>query len=251
MTNEFSDAERERVRAAKAAGGADGRKGTPGAIANSAVGRLLSGRAPLQRKGGDAAGGTVDDDVAARIDGRRGGGQALDAGAGERLGAAFQHDFSDVRVHTDAEADRLNGDVHAEAFTAGRDIFFRAGAYNPGSAAGQRLLAHELTHVVQQRGASAAPGAMRVSDPADASEREADAMADEVMTSPSRGASGVARQAEVPEEEELQTSIAREAEEEEEVQMSVAREAEEEEEVQMSVARQAAMEDEEEMPEAR
>src|SRR5215469_6750101 len=59
-------------------------------------------------------------------------------------------DFSEVRVHSDALADRLSSSLSARAFTTGRDIFFRRGEYSPGLAGGQRLLAHELVHVVQQ-----------------------------------------------------------------------------------------------------
>jgi hypothetical protein len=59
-------------------------------------------------------------------------------------------DFSGVKVHTDAQSDQLNRSIQAKAFTTGQDVFFRAGAYQPGSRAGQELIAHELTHVVQQ-----------------------------------------------------------------------------------------------------
>jgi hypothetical protein len=65
---------------------------------------------------------------------------------------AFGVDFGGVKVHTGAEADALTRSVQARAFTTGRDIFFRAGEYAPGSRRGRELLAHELTHVVQQGG---------------------------------------------------------------------------------------------------
>jgi hypothetical protein len=65
---------------------------------------------------------------------------------------AFGADFSSVKVHTDAEADTLNQELNARAFTTGQDIFFRQGEYSPGSGSGQKLIAHELTHVVQQNG---------------------------------------------------------------------------------------------------
>ena len=64
----------------------------------------------------------------------------------------FGYDFSHVRVHTDAKADMLNRALNAHAFTTGPDIFFQPGAYTPGSSGGGELLAHELTHVVQQTG---------------------------------------------------------------------------------------------------
>jgi hypothetical protein len=63
----------------------------------------------------------------------------------------FGADFRSVRVHTDTIADALNRVVQAHAFTTGQDIFFRHGEYNPGSVVGQKVIAHELTHVVQQQ----------------------------------------------------------------------------------------------------
>ena len=65
---------------------------------------------------------------------------------------AFGADFSGVKVHTDGQSDQLNQSIQARAFTTGQDIFFRQGQYDPGSKGGQELLAHELTHVVQQNG---------------------------------------------------------------------------------------------------
>jgi hypothetical protein len=62
-------------------------------------------------------------------------------------------DFSGVKVHHDAGGDRLNRALNARAFTTGKDIFFRQGEYKPASQGGQELIAHELTHVVQQTGA--------------------------------------------------------------------------------------------------
>jgi hypothetical protein len=82
----------------------------------------------------------------------RGGGQALDAGVRLPMESAFGTDFSGVRVHTDSKAHSLNEAVNATAFTTGQDILFRQGAYNPAGSGGRELLAHELTHVVQQRG---------------------------------------------------------------------------------------------------
>jgi Domain of unknown function (DUF4157) len=67
----------------------------------------------------------------------------------------FQHDFGNVRIHTDTEADRLNYDLHAYAFASGRNIFFANGQFRPGTESGDRLLAHELTHILQQSSGSA------------------------------------------------------------------------------------------------
>jgi hypothetical protein len=65
---------------------------------------------------------------------------------------AFGSDFNDVKIHTDTEADTLNRQLNAKAFTTGTDIFFRDGEYNPDFDGGKKLIAHELTHVVQQTG---------------------------------------------------------------------------------------------------
>ena len=93
--------------------------------------------------------------------------------------ASFGADFRGVRVHTGSEADALNSAVHARAFTTGHDIFFRAGEYNPQSSGGRELLAHELTHVVQQTGAVRRK--LAISQPGDVYEQEADQVARAVM----------------------------------------------------------------------
>jgi hypothetical protein len=97
-----------------------------------------------------AAGGAISGDVERSIDGARSGGTALDAGVRSTMEPAFGADFGGVRVHTGGEAHSLNESLQARAFTTGPDIFFRRGEYQPESSGGQELLAHELTHVVQQ-----------------------------------------------------------------------------------------------------
>ncbi|MFH7242622.1 MAG: DUF4157 domain-containing protein [Spirulina sp.] len=84
----------------------------------------------------------------------RGSGQALAPDLQAKIGHAMGADFSNVRIHTDSQSDQLNRSIQAKAFTTGQDIFFRQGAYQPGSRGGQELIAHELTHVVQQKGAT-------------------------------------------------------------------------------------------------
>ncbi|HXQ71524.1 MAG TPA: DUF4157 domain-containing protein, partial [Pyrinomonadaceae bacterium] len=79
-------------------------------------------------------------------------GQPLDASANTRMSAAFGHDFSNVRVHTDSHAAGLSNQLNARAFTIGSDIAFGTGEYQPGTMIGDALLAHELAHVVQQGG---------------------------------------------------------------------------------------------------
>ncbi len=84
------------------------------------------------------------------INSARGRGQALDPTLQRSMGRTMGADFSRVRVHTDAQSDQLNRSIQAKAFTTGQDVFFRQGAYDPGSRGGQTLIAHELTHVIQQ-----------------------------------------------------------------------------------------------------
>ncbi|HEY2512523.1 MAG TPA: DUF4157 domain-containing protein [Polyangiaceae bacterium] len=102
-------------------------------------------------------------------------GAALDATTRASMEARLGHDFRDVRVHTGADAAGAAQALDARAFTAGRDIVFGAGAYAPSSEAGDGLLAHELTHVVQQaRFGSAAQASPLTSGSRDAAEQEAD-----------------------------------------------------------------------------
>lgn len=77
-------------------------------------------------------------------------GQSLDPGIGAFMEARFGYDFSQVRIHTDERAVQSARAVHALAYTVGRDVVFGVGQFAPDAAAGRRLLAHELAHVVQQ-----------------------------------------------------------------------------------------------------
>ena len=122
--------------------------------------------------------GTVHSDVQSTIDATRGAGTSLDNGVADRLSSSLG-DLSDVRVHTDDTADQLNRSVSARAFATGTDVYFASGEYNPGSESGDKLIAHELAHVVQQRGASSS-GPLTVSQPGDPMEREADSVADQI-----------------------------------------------------------------------
>jgi hypothetical protein len=79
-------------------------------------------------------------------------GNPLPATTRTQMEQAFDTNFSDVRIHADAQSVQLNNSINAKAFTYGRDIFFNQGELNLNSASGKRLLAHELTHVVQQGG---------------------------------------------------------------------------------------------------
>jgi len=105
----------------------------------------------------------------------RGAGHALDPQARAFIEPRLGHDFSQVRVHTGAIAASSAAALNANAYTVGRDVVFAAGKYAPGSREGRRLIAHELTHVVQQdRGGTPAPMfAKAISHPSDSTEREA------------------------------------------------------------------------------
>jgi hypothetical protein len=98
----------------------------------------------------EAEADTAPPNVQQAIESSRGGGQPLDSGVRVQMNSAFNADFGGVRVHADSQADGLNRALNARAFTTGKDVFFRQGEYNPGSSGGKQLLAHELTHVVQQ-----------------------------------------------------------------------------------------------------
>lgn len=132
----------------------------------------------LARSGDGSA--AVAPEVEQTIQQARGGGQALDHGVRAQLEPAFKADFSDVRVHTDGQADNLNRSLSARAFATGQDLFFKQGEYNPGSSTGRELLAHELTHVVQQNGAGVQTK-LTVGAPGDRYEQEADQVARAVM----------------------------------------------------------------------
>lgn len=110
---------------------------------------------PIQRKcaacAQQEAGGEATPEVAARIQSLRGGGQALPESVRNFFEPRFGADFSGVRTHTDAESTRSLG---AKAYTVGRDIVFGNGQYSPQTETGRKLLAHELTHVVQQGAAT-------------------------------------------------------------------------------------------------
>ncbi len=95
---------------------------------------------------------TATPDVEAGIRRAEGSGQPLAGNVRAPMERAFGSDFGRVRIHTDAQSNTLNQAVNARAFTTGQNIFFKQGEYNPSSSAGKELLAHELTHVVQQNG---------------------------------------------------------------------------------------------------
>jgi len=165
-------------------------------------------------------------------------GEALDRDVRSDMEARLGHDLSGVQVHRDSTAHESAQAVQAKAYTVGSHVVFQRDSYDPGSDAGRHVLAHELTHVIQQRSGpvdgTAAPGGIRVSDPSDRYERAAAENADRVMAAqppapvPATAGTGVQRQEE--EEEPVQTYVQRQEEEEEPVQTYVQRQDEEEEE---------------------
>ena len=116
----------------------------------------------IRRKERGASEPAVTGDVAAEVRSISGGGQPLPSGVRAFFEPRFGHDFGRVRVHTDARAAATTHALEARAYTLGSDIAFAPGEYRPETEAGRMLLAHELTHVLQQR--DAAQTVMRACD---------------------------------------------------------------------------------------
>jgi hypothetical protein len=155
-----------------------------------AVGGALSGvgRALFKKK--ENAGAAAADEPERAV-GELSNGRPLDGGLRSRMGAAFNHDFAGVRVHTDAQAASLSDGLSARAFTVGSDIAFGAGEYRPGTLIGDALIAHELAHVVQQGGGGAVDGPMQKGEAEGSSlEEEADTAAVGVMLNLHGGVGG-------------------------------------------------------------
>jgi|GEM_PF-6640555 len=93
----------------------------------------------------------IDTSMETTLKARKGKGAPLEKNVKVEMESGFGTNFGDVRIHTDKEAQELAGKVGAQAFTYGNDIYFNSGKYNPASSEGKFLLAHELTHVLQQR----------------------------------------------------------------------------------------------------
>jgi hypothetical protein len=193
----------------------------------------------LQRMAGNAAMGSLvqreaEESPVKDVVGK-GGGTTLSDDVRKPMEAKLGADFSGVRVHTDSKAAEAATSVQSKAFTSGNDIVFNAGNYQPHTQEGQHMLAHELTHVVQQRsgpvdGTSRGDGT-KVSDPSDSFEREAEATATAVMSDSHAGhdhgagataSAGVQRDADDDVQTMHDASIQRESEgpEEEDEQVS-------------------------------
>jgi hypothetical protein len=162
---------------------------------NRYVERVLA----LSREAAGEANASGAAHIETAIEQKRGGGQHLDNSVRHQMEGSLGADLSGVRVHTDSQADSLNVSLNARAFTTGKDIFFSQGAYQPGSSSGRELIAHELTHVVQQ-GCDQVRRVMTVSQPGDPHEVEAEETARAVMHAESHG--DVQRQPEAHKEDE-------------------------------------------------
>ncbi len=95
-------------------------------------------------------GATVSPNIESQIQSMKGGGQGMDSDTKTTMESSFGADFSGVRVHTNSQAVQMSQGLNAHAFTVGNDIFFNEGRYQPHTKQGAGLLAHELTHTVQQ-----------------------------------------------------------------------------------------------------
>jgi hypothetical protein len=179
----------------------------------------------LQRSAGNSSSAALvagQEEMSPVHDVIRSGGEPLAPDVRTDMEARLGHDFGNVRVHTDGAAEASARAVNAHAYTVGSHIAFQRSAYDPDTDQGRTTLAHELTHVVQQRNGpvdgTEAPGGIRVSDPSDRFEREAAANATQVMSAPAAASAAPAMvQREAAEQEEeapVQGSFVQRAEEE-------------------------------------
>lgn len=106
---------------------------------------------PLQLKS-SASSPEDSHSLESRLTSHKGSGNSMSNEVRAFMQPRFGVDFSQVKIHTGSESVQMNRELNAQAFTHGHDIYFGAGKYNPSSGEGKRLLAHELTHVVQQTG---------------------------------------------------------------------------------------------------
>ena len=117
-----------------------------------AVANTIAAGGKISRKitgGSGTSGITVSNQMENQLNHLQGGGHAMPTGLRNMMESGFGQDFSNVRLHTDSEAASLSSSIHAKAFTHGNDIYFNQGQFSPDTSEGQKLMAHELTHVVQ------------------------------------------------------------------------------------------------------
>ncbi|MGB3344300.1 MAG: DUF4157 domain-containing protein [Aequorivita sp.] len=106
---------------------------------------------PIMRKAENGSPGIpVSSSFSSSLNASKGGGSPIPTDTRNFMENTFSTDFSGVRIHTDRNAAEMSSRINAKAFTHGSDIYFNKGQYNPGSAEGKHLLAHELVHTLQQ-----------------------------------------------------------------------------------------------------
>lgn len=108
----------------------------------------------LQTSSKGSSGNLGSSNLESKLQSSTGGGTPLPAATREQMESSFGTNFSSVRIHTSSSAVQMNKELHAQAFTHGNDIYFNSGKFDPNSGSGQHLLAHELTHTIQQNGNS-------------------------------------------------------------------------------------------------
>lgn len=106
----------------------------------------------IQRKASSKDGFETDSNFESELKRTKGQGQPLPDSTRSEFESKFGSSFKNVRIHTNTQSNQLNRAIQAKAFTHGNDIHFASGQYNPNSSDGKRLLAHELTHTIQQTG---------------------------------------------------------------------------------------------------
>lgn len=139
---------------------------------NTAVLGWMNSANTIQREPASDESGTLNGRISSAIQGARGSGVSIPQTVRREMEGSFNTDFSGVHLHTDPSADHLSRQINARAFTIGSDIFFRQGAFAPGTQRGNQTLRHELTHVVQQNG-TASSGGLKLSAPNTAEEHQA------------------------------------------------------------------------------
>lgn len=129
--------------------------------------------------------GPPQGDFSSKLNQTKGSGQPLDSATNSFMSNRFGADFSNVRIHDNSTAASMSDSISAKAFTHQNNIYFNQGQYQPSTSSGKHLLAHELTHTIQQGavGTSVQPK-LEIGSPTSALEKEADSMADKVMRKP-------------------------------------------------------------------
>ena len=107
---------------------------------------------------------SVNEGIESDLNSSKGGGSAMDKNTKQEMESGFGADFSSVNIHTDSKAVQMSEELGAQAFTHGNDVYFNKGKYNPDSKEGKHLLAHELTHTIQQTGSKTSNNVQKLSD---------------------------------------------------------------------------------------